>query len=166
MYISQNLAIRPFPFPDAQFNSGQPPILAMIMPRITLLLTHTRSRLRLLFIQDRQQAKDQGDAGIQLHAHQPVRDSLGDVLEVHGLALDEDADGDQGIERRCGGRRSPDGRHTERREVARRGAEKVACAEGGAGCGLDLRCGVESGWWGEVLVSDVNKVVSEGGECC
>lgn len=59
---------------------------------------NTRSRLCLLLIQHSQQAKNERHARVELDAHQAVRDGLGDVLEVHGLALDEHADGDDGVE--------------------------------------------------------------------
>ena len=98
-----------------------------------MIVTPTRDarpRLGLLLIQDGQQAEDQRHARVELDAHQAVRDRLGDVLEVHGLALDEHADGDDGVE----GPRGRLGLLCERRQVCRAGAEEIACAEGGGGC--------------------------------
>ena len=57
-----------------------------------------RPRLPLLLIQHRQQPENHRDARIQLHAHQTVRGSVGNVFEVHGFAFYEDADGDDGVE--------------------------------------------------------------------
>ena len=53
----------------------------------------------LLFTQQRQQPKDDRTAGVELHPHEPVGDGVGDVLKVHGAALDQRADGHDGVER-------------------------------------------------------------------
>lgn len=51
----------------------------------------------LLVVQDCQDTKDDGRAGLELDVHQPLRHGLADVLKVHGGALDEAADGDDGV---------------------------------------------------------------------
>lgn len=57
----------------------------------------------LVVVEDGQDAKDDGDTGVELDAHEAVGDGVGNVLEVHGLALDEDADGDDGVKGSSGG---------------------------------------------------------------
>lgn len=51
----------------------------------------------LLVVQDGQDAKDDGCAGLELDIHQALGDGLADVLKVHGGTLDEAADGDDGV---------------------------------------------------------------------
>lgn len=92
-----------------------------------------RARLSLLVIEHGQDAEDDRDAEVQTNAHQALGDGVGDVLEVHGLALDQHADGDYGVEGPRG--RVVDG---EGGQVRRRGAEEVAGAGGGARGLLDL----------------------------
>ncbi|KAI9053454.1 hypothetical protein LZ554_002412 [Drepanopeziza brunnea f. sp. 'monogermtubi'] len=99
---------------------------------------HARSRLRLLLVQHGQQSKDQRDASVELDAHQALGDGIGDVLKVHGLALDQDADGDDGVEGARGGGRLALGVEGEGGQVGGAGAEEVAGAEGGGGGTLDL----------------------------
>lgn len=70
---------------------------------IVTLAINAGTSLGLFVVEDGQDAKDDGDAGVELNAHQAVGDGVGDVLEVHGLALDEDADGDDGVKGACGG---------------------------------------------------------------
>jgi hypothetical protein len=52
----------------------------------------------LVFRESGENTKDDGDAGIELNAHEAVGDGIGDVLEVHGFAFDQDADGDHRVE--------------------------------------------------------------------
>ena len=75
---------------------------------VTLLLssTHTRALQRLIIGQSGQDAEDHRRTGIQLDAHQAVRNSVADVLKVHSRALDEASDGDDSVERPCGSTRS------------------------------------------------------------
>lgn len=56
-------------------------------------------RLGLLVIQDSEDAKDNGHTGVEGDTHQTVGDTLGNVLKVHRLALDQHANGDDGVER-------------------------------------------------------------------
>jgi len=106
---------------------------------------YARSRLRLVLTQHRQESKNQRHAGIKLHPHQPLRNRFRDIFEMHRLPLDEDADGDDGVEGpgRRGGR--PRGVEIHGREVRGGAPEEVARAEGGGGCGLDLGGGEELG---------------------
>jgi hypothetical protein len=57
------------------------------------------AHLGLLFGENRQHAKNDWDARIKGYAHQPIGHALGNVLEVHRLALDEHADSDQRVKR-------------------------------------------------------------------
>jgi hypothetical protein len=84
---------------------------------------------------------------------------------MHRLPLDEDADGDDGVEGpgRRGGR--PRGVEIHGREVRGGAPEEVARAEGGGGCGLDLGGGeepllgsahVQEGWRGRGVLGTGN----------
>ena len=66
----------------------------MVMP----LAVDARAGLGLILIEDGEDAKDDGDVGVELDAHEAVDGGVGNVLEVHGLALDEHTDGDDGVE--------------------------------------------------------------------
>ncbi len=46
--------------------------------------------------------EDDGHPCIELHLHETVRDGIADVLEMHGGALDENADGNDGVQRLAG----------------------------------------------------------------
>jgi len=70
---------------------------------LLLPLSHPRPLKRLVIRQSRQHPKHHRDARIQLDPHQAMRDGIGDVLEVHGRAFDQDAYGYDGGE--CGGGR-------------------------------------------------------------
>lgn len=58
-----------------------------------------RARLGLVIVEHRQHAEDDGDAEVESSAHQAVGHRVRDVLKVHSLALDQHADGDDGVER-------------------------------------------------------------------
>lgn len=75
------------------------PVLAVVMA----VLRQPRALPRLLLIQDRQQAKDDGNAKVELDAHQAARDGFGNVFKVDGVALDQDANGEDGVEGASGG---------------------------------------------------------------
>ena len=53
----------------------------------------------LLLRQQRQQAKHNRAPRVQLHPHQPVRNSVGNVLEMRRGTLDQRADGNDRVER-------------------------------------------------------------------
>jgi len=122
----------------SHLDGREPPVLAVVVATVD----EARARHPLLLGQDGQNAKDDGHAGVELHAHQPLRDGVGDVLEVHRLALDQHADGDDGVERARGLRRGG-----QRRQVCRAAREEVAGTQsagaGAEGRGLYLRGGVE-----------------------
>lgn len=129
-----------------------------------------RTRLGLLLRQDGQEAEDQRHPRVELHAHQTLRDGFGNVLEVHSLALDQHADGDDSIKRRGG---CPCGSGGQGGQVGGAGAEQVSGAEGGRGCGLDLRGGVEFGAGdgefpgpGDGLHHDIGLFDARGEEFC
>lgn len=65
----------------------------MVVP----LAVDAGARLGLLVVQDGEDAEDDGDVCVELDTHEAVDSRVGDVLEVHRLALDEDADGDYGV---------------------------------------------------------------------
>jgi hypothetical protein len=104
-----------------------------------------RSSFRLLLIQHRQESENQRNTSVELYAHETLRDGIGDVFEMHGLALDQHANGDDSIEGAGGSGSGACLVEVEGGQVCGRGAEQVAGAEGGGGCGLDLRGGEESG---------------------
>lgn len=82
---------------------------------------HAGAGLGLVLVEDGQHTEDDRDAGVELDAHEAVRNAVGDVLEVHSLALDEHTNGDDGVEN--GGAGVGGG---ERSEVGRGAAEEVA----------------------------------------
>lgn len=115
-------------------------------------------RARLLVVQHRQHAEDDGHARVEPDPHQPVHRGLGNVLEVHCLALDQHAHGDDGVEGPVGLRRGREGR-----EVRRRGPEEVARRDGApAARALDLRRREESVGGGAALECGV----MQAGEGC
>lgn len=60
---------------------------------------HPCPRHPLLLGQHGQQPKDDRYARVQLHAHETMRDRIGDIFEMHGLTFDEYSDCDDRIER-------------------------------------------------------------------
>lgn len=125
-----NMPLRPSSPLDAQLDSSEPPVLAVIMA----ILCQARAGLRLQVVEHGEDAEDDGDAEVEADAHEPLRHGVGDVLEVHGFALDQHADGDDGVEGlvvRGGGGGGG--------EVGGRGAEEVAGGGPAAAGVLDLR---------------------------
>ena len=106
---------------------------------VTLRLPTTDARtLQCLVVRERgEHTEDDGNSSIELDAHKRVRNGFADVLEVHRGALNENADGDNRVERLVGDRshhgcRSGGPRVRVERSQA---AEKVSCC-----CaGLDMR---------------------------
>lgn len=107
----------------------------------------------LVLGEDGEDAEDDGDARVEGDAHEAVGDAVGDVLEVHRLALDQHADGDDGVEGAAGrGGRCQGG------QVRGRAAQEVAgCAAAGGG-GLDLGGGVESVVGGRGARGEVGRI--------
>ena len=60
--------------------------------------TDSGSDQGLAFCEDGENSKDDGNAGVQLNAHEAVGDGVRYVLEVHGFAFDQNADGDHRVE--------------------------------------------------------------------
>jgi len=71
-----------------------------------------------------QKPKDHRHAKVQLDPHEAPRDRLGDVFKVDGVALDQHADGDDGIERASAGRRRGAAGHG--RRAASEASKKIA----------------------------------------
>jgi hypothetical protein len=76
------------------YGSGAP-ILTMVMA----ILDNASSVLSLLVIQASENTKNNRNIGIQSNAHDALRGSLTDVLEVHSAALDEYTNADNCVER-------------------------------------------------------------------
>lgn len=130
--ILLHLSLSPSGALHAQLDSSEAPVLAMVVAAAR----EPGAGLGLLVIEHGQDAEDDGHAEVEADAHEALGDGVGDVLEVHGLALDQHADGDDGVE----GPRGRRGLGREGGEVGRRGAEEVAGAGGAARGGLlDLR---------------------------
>lgn len=66
-----------------QLDSRQTPVLAVVVTAV-----EAGTRLSLFIVEHGQDAENDGDAGIELDAHEAVRHGVGDVLEVHSFALD------------------------------------------------------------------------------
>ena len=66
-----------------------------------------RASLGLLVVEHGKDAEDDGDAEVQANAHEALRHGVGDVLKVHRLALDQHADGDDGVKGSRGRRVGP-----------------------------------------------------------
>lgn len=124
--LTINGSVGPFPSLDAHLNSGQSPVLAVV---VTLALD-TGASLGLVFGEDGQNTEDDGDASVKLNTHQALAGRLGDVLKMHGLALDENTDSDDGIK---GARR-----RRESREIWGRRGEKVGRRGTASSGALDL----------------------------
>lgn len=73
-------------------------------------LANARAGLCLLVVEHGQDAKDDGDADVELDAHEALGGGVGNVLKVHGLALDEHADGDDGVKGPAAGVAAGEGR--------------------------------------------------------
>lgn len=124
--LTINGSVGPFPSLDAHLNSSQAPVLTMV---VTLALD-TGASLGLVFGENGQDTENDGDASVKLDTHQALAGRLGDVLKVHGLALDENANGNDGIK---GARRRREGR-----EIWSRRGEKVGRRGTASSSALDL----------------------------
>ena len=63
------------------------------------MLAANPSALQSLFFRERSEdSKYDWYAGVQLNAHERVRDAFADILEVHGRPLDEDSDCNHRVE--------------------------------------------------------------------
>ena len=89
-----NDASRPVLPLDAHLHSSKTPILTVVMASFN----NASPRLSLLVIQDGKNTKDDGDTGVERNAHQPVGYALGNILEMHRLAFDQDANRNNRIE--------------------------------------------------------------------
>ena len=71
---------------------------------VTLVLPSTNARTvqRLVVVEGRQHAKNHWNARVQLNPHEGMRNSVTDVLKVHGCTLDENTDRDDCIKRGFG----------------------------------------------------------------
>jgi hypothetical protein len=125
-------SVGPFPSLDTHLNSSQAPVLAVI---VTLAFNASAS-LGLVLGEDGQDTENDGDASVKLDTHQALAGRLGDVLKVHSLALDENANGDDGIKRA--------GRRRESREIWSRRGEKVGRGGTASSGALDLGCREEA----------------------
>lgn len=86
--LINELALHP-PFPlNTQLYRRTPPILTMVMPLILIRPSDACAVETLLLAQKRQQTKDNRHIAIQLQLHQPMTNRIGNVLEMHRLALD------------------------------------------------------------------------------
>ena len=91
------LAFRPTSRMRCHLNRSRSPILPMVVPLVRA--PPDACAFQSLVIGERgKHAEDDGNARVELHAHERVRDGLADVLEVHRRALDEHAYRDHGIE--------------------------------------------------------------------
>lgn len=71
----------------------------MVVVLVDVLRANAGPLKSLLVGEAGEDAKDDGDPGIESDPHEGVGDRVGDVLEVHGGALDEDADRDEDVVR-------------------------------------------------------------------
>ena len=94
--VLDHLPFSPAPPFEAQLHRCRPPILAVTVTAIF----HTGTRHCLFLAEYRQQPKYDGDAAVQLDAHQSVRRCIGNILKVHRLPFDKHSDGDDGIKGR------------------------------------------------------------------
>jgi len=94
---SLELSFTPPPRTNRHLDGGETPILTVIM---TLIWGPANSgpNQSLVLIEGSENAKDDRDTSIELDAHEAVGDSVGDVLKMHGVAFDQDTDGDHCVE--------------------------------------------------------------------
>ena len=77
---------------QGHFNGRLAPVVAVIA------FTRCASRLDLVFRQARQYAKDDGHSCGKAGIHDSLADRVGNVLEMHGIALDQDTGADNGVD--------------------------------------------------------------------
>lgn len=65
---------------------------------LVTLTSNTSPLKRLVIVKTREHTEDDGRASVELDAHEGLADGIADVLKVHRRALDEHADGDDGVE--------------------------------------------------------------------
>eukprot|EP00428_Durinskia_dybowskii_P024754 CAMPEP_0170240230 /NCGR_PEP_ID=MMETSP0116_2-20130129/19873_1 /TAXON_ID=400756 /ORGANISM="Durinskia baltica, Strain CSIRO CS-38" /LENGTH=247 /DNA_ID=CAMNT_0010491049 /DNA_START=47 /DNA_END=788 /DNA_ORIENTATION=+ len=82
------------PLQEARLHDGESPIFAAVVARAL----HPRASLCLLLVQAAEDAVDDGHAVRQVQVHDALGHGFADVLEMHGLALDEAADAHYAIE--------------------------------------------------------------------
>lgn len=122
--ISLNeLLVVPASLFDTQLNSSGTPVFAVVVH----LSRHQAGPLKsLLFGQQGQETEDDGDVLVELQPHESVRYGVGDVLKVHGAALDQDTNGDDGVKGSGRGTRLGGG-FSGSFQVGGAGREKVGC---------------------------------------
>jgi hypothetical protein len=94
----------PLPRTHRHLDGGETPIFTVVMTFVPAL-ANSGPKQSLIFREGSENAKDDRDAGIELDAHDAVGDSVGDVLEMHGFAFDQDTDCDHCVEGLGGHRR-------------------------------------------------------------
>ena len=95
--ISLELSFTPLPRINRHLYRGQTPILTVIMTFV-LTLSNSGPDQSLILLESGENAKDDGNASIELDAHEAVGDGFGDELKVHRFAFDQDADCDHRVE--------------------------------------------------------------------
>lgn len=118
---SQKLSLTPPHRANRHLDGGQTPIFTVIMTLVPIF-ADSRPEQSLVFCEGGENTKDDGDAGIELDAHEAVRDRVGDVLEVHSFAFDQNTDGNHRVEG-LGGHRCD---HY-RRRIGRGGGGRSGC---------------------------------------
>lgn len=113
-------------------NSSQNQSRRLLTVSLVALASDAGALEGLVVVEAREDAEDDGRAAVELDAHERLRHGVADVLEVHRRALDEHADGDDGVERLlalvllvAGGRRAPRAVALDEREQVRRRDERV-----------------------------------------
>jgi hypothetical protein len=122
---TSELSFAPPSCPRRHLYSSRAPVLAVVVP--DLHAADPRTLQRLFFGEGSEDPKDDRHAGVELHAHERLRDAFRDVLEVHGRAFDEHPDCDHRVERPVQGTREV--RAHRRTAVARDGRGRARRAD-------------------------------------
>jgi hypothetical protein len=78
------------------FYSCKSPVLSMIVPFV-LSSAYTCTLQSLIVREGSQDAKDDGDTCVHLDLHESMRNTVTDVLEMHGCSLNKNTDGYNGV---------------------------------------------------------------------
>ena len=106
LYFRLEFALGPSARVRCHLDRSRSPILSMIVALVSPT-AYARSLQSLVVGQRSEDTKDDRDASIECDTHERMRYALGNVLEVHGRALDEHANGNHGVEWLAGhGRRN------------------------------------------------------------
>jgi hypothetical protein len=96
--IRSEISFAPSSYPRRHLYRGRAPVLAMVMS-LSGTTSDPRTLQRLFLREGSEDAKDDGHTGVELYAHERLRDAFANVLEVHSCAFDEHPNRNHRVER-------------------------------------------------------------------